>query len=177
MAMAVMPRDEVVAIAEVSRDITARIQAEEETRRLNELFRGYLKSSTENIYCFEIDPPMPMDLTIEEQLDYLYDHTRVAVANAAWARQAGYDGWESIVGLPLDEVVPRAVPENVANVRALAETNYSFNGFVSREPDSQGELRTTLSNQVAEIRDGHLIRTWGTSRDITEQEAAREELA
>ena len=76
-------RDEVVAIAEVSRDITARIQAEEETRRLNELFRGYLESSTENIYCFEIDPPMPMDLTIEEQLDYLYDHTRVAVANAA----------------------------------------------------------------------------------------------
>ena len=93
--------------ADVARDVTPERTLRERLRRSDELFQGYMANSTENIYCFEIDPPMPLDLTVEEQLDYLYDHTRVAVANAAWARQAGYDGWKRIVGLPLDEVVPR----------------------------------------------------------------------
>ena len=167
---------EVVAVAEITRDITNQIIAQEELHRSDKRFRGYLRSSTEAIWGFEIEPPMPMALTIDAQLDYLYDHARIVVANDAWARQAGYNHWEDMIGLRLDEIVPRSDPENVAVIRQLAESNYHLEDFITRDLTKEGELQIILNNHSAEIKNGHLIRTWGTHRDITEQEVARQEL-
>jgi len=111
---------EVVAVAEITQDITNQIVAKEELRRSDKRFRGYLRSSTEAIWGFEIDPPMPMDLTIDAQLDYFYDHARIVVANDAWTRQTGHNHWEDMIGMRLDEIVPRSDPKNVAAFRQLA---------------------------------------------------------
>lgn len=167
---------EVIAVAEITRDITKQIIAQEELRRSDKRFRGYLQSSTEAIWGFEIEPPMPMDLAIDAQLDYLYDHARIVVANDAWTRQTGYDRWEDMIGLRLDEIVPRSDPENEASIRQLAESNYHLENFITHDLNKQGKLQTVLNNHSAEIKNGHLIRTWGAHRDITEQEAARQKL-
>ena len=79
----------IVAVAEVTRDITKKRKSEVELEKNLERFKGYLYSSNEAIFGFEIDPPMPMILTIDEQIDYLYDHARIVVANEAWAKYAG----------------------------------------------------------------------------------------
>jgi len=167
---------EVVAVAEITQDITNQIVAKEELRRSDKRFRGYLRSSTEAIWGFEIDPPMPMDLTIDAQLDYFYDHARIVVANDAWTRQTGHNHWEDMIGMRLDEIVPRSDPKNVAAFRQLAESNYYLQDLITHDLTKQGELQITLNNHSAEIKNGHLIRTWGTHRDITEQEAARQKL-
>jgi len=167
---------EVIAVAEITRDITKQIIAQEELRRSDKRFRGYLQSSTEAIWGFEIEPPMPMDLTIDAQLDYLYDHARIVVANDAWTRQAGYNHWEEIIGLRLDEIVPRSDPENEAAIRQLAESNYHLEDFITDDLTKQGELQIVLNNHYAEIKNGHLTRTWGTHRDITALKKAEEEL-
>jgi PAS domain S-box-containing protein len=167
---------EVFAVAEITRDITEQKIANDKLRHRDEIFKGYMESSTEAIWGFEIDPPMPMELSVDAQLDYLYDHARIAVANVAWARQAGYNSWEDMIGVRLDEIVPRSNPDNIAALRQLAEANYQLENFITHDITKQGELQIILNNHSAEIKNGHLIRTWGTHRDITEQEAARQEL-
>ena len=153
--------DEIVAVAEISRDVTEFKILESELRRNDEMFRGYMENSNESIWCFEITPPMPMDLAIDDQVDYLYDHAHIVLANTAWAGQSGYAHWQDMIGLRLDEIVLRSVLENTATLKDLAPEKYSMKNFISHDYNSQGELRTVLNNHSAEIVDGHLIRTWG----------------
>jgi PAS domain S-box-containing protein len=167
---------EIIALAEITRDITEQKITYDKLRHSDEIFKGYMESSIEAIHGFEIDPPMSLDLSVDEQLDYLYDHACISVANAAWARQAGYEKWENMIGLRLNEIVPRSDPENVASIRQIAESNYHLENFITHDLNKQGELQTVLNNHSAEIKNGHLIRTWGTHRDITELEAARQKL-
>ena len=71
-------------------------RVEESTKALrqsDELFRGYLESSNESFWGFEFNPPLDTTLSVDEQLDYFYSNAQVVVANAAWARQAGYESW------------------------------------------------------------------------------------
>ena len=166
----------IVGAAEITRDITKKKITSDELHHRDEIFKGYMESSTEAIWGFEIDPPMPMELSVDAQLDYLYDHARIAVGNTAWAKQAGYDHWEDMIGLRLDEIVPRSDPENVDAIRQLAESNYHLVDFITHDLTNQGELQISLNNHTPEIKNGYLIRTWGTHRDITEQEEARQKL-
>jgi two-component system sensor kinase FixL len=140
------------------------------------LLRGYLDHSSEAIWCFELNPPMSLSLTVEEQIDYIYDHARVAVANAAWAAQAGYAGWEEMIGLPLDALMPRRAPENMALLRKLSAVNYAQTDLVSQDLSADGRMLTVLNTHSAEIRDGLLVRSWGTLRDITREEHDRARL-
>lgn len=75
--------DTVYAVAEVTRDITEKRNIELTLKKHLELLEGFLRSSTEAIFGFEIDPPMSMDLTIDDQVDYVYEHARVSIANEA----------------------------------------------------------------------------------------------
>lgn len=167
---------QIVAVAEVSRDVTENKTLEFELKNQNELFKGYMQNSTEAIWAYEFNPPMPMDLSIDDQVDYCYSHVRVAVANLTWAKSIGYDRAEDLIGLPLAEVVTRSVPENEAAIRDIAKAEYHLEGVITHDRSRQGELRISLNNLTREIRDGHLIRSWGTHRDITDQENAKLQL-
>lgn len=167
--------NDIYAVAEITRDITDRKTAEFELKKNLEHFKGYLHSSTEGIFSFEINPPMPMTLTIDEQIDYFYDHAHIVVANDAWAKYAGYDKLEDIIELTLEQCVPRSIPENKAIIKKLAESDYILDGFITRETTKQGELRIIHNTHNREIKDGYLIRTWGTARDVTESRAIEEE--
>lgn len=164
---------EVVAVAEICRDITELKSCKVDVSEKAELFQEYLQCGAEPLFCFEMEPPMPMNLSIDEQVDYLYRHTRVGEANQAWAEEAGFSSREELIGLPLDEVVPRIVPENVETIRRIAEANYKLDSFITHDRMQDGTIRTILNNHTALIKDGCLYRTWGGSRDITDQEADR----
>lgn len=167
--------DDVVAVAEITRDVTSERQAQMEQLKLNKLLRGYMDTSFEAINGFKVDPPMPMSLSAEDQVDYLYNHAKVEFANAAWARESGYDRWGDMIGLALDDIVPRTIPENVELLKNLAEVDYRLQGFITHDLNSNGELRIVLNNHTSEIVDGHLVRTWGTQVDITERMREQEE--
>jgi len=163
--------------AELQQEVAERKQTEQRLTVSDERFRALMRNSIEAMWCFEIDPPMSLDLTIDEQLDYLYSHARVAEANTAWAKYAGYDCAEDMIGLDLEACVPRSVPENVAVIEEIAKSGYHLNGFTTYEVTRQGEKRVVRNNHTGVIKDGYLVRTWGTALDVTEQEADQEKLS
>ena len=59
-------------------------------------YRAFIANSSEGIWRFEIDPPIPMTLPEDEQLDMLYQFAYLAECNDAMARMYGYDNASQI---------------------------------------------------------------------------------
>ena len=59
-------------------------------KRSEERYRAFIAQSSEGVSRLEIDPPLPVSLPEEEQIDGLYDGARIAECNDAMARMYGY---------------------------------------------------------------------------------------
>ena len=161
----------------LARDVTARKRAEEELRRSEERYRTFIDQSTEGIWRFELERPMPVDLPDEEQLEHFYRHAYLAECNDAMARMYGFGDASDLVGARVGDLLPRSDPGNVEFLRAAVGAGYRIKDGETRELDRDGNERVILNNLSAVIEDGLLVRVWGTQRDVTEEKEAEEQLA
>ncbi len=165
-----------VGTTEVSRDITTRKIQEKMLQKSEMRYEALMHNSTEAISCFELDPPMPLSLTVDEQLDYIYKHARVAEANMAWAQYAGFSSAKELLNQPLDRLVPRSNPDNENVLKKLAEAKFNLRNFKTFEPDDKRNVHVILNNMVGDISNGHLVCCWTSSVDITDKELALDKL-
>jgi PAS domain S-box-containing protein len=158
--------------AEMRRD---RRRADEELRRSEERYRSFIAQSSEGIWRAELEKPMPPDLSEEEQMEWVYQHFVLAECNETMARMYGYDSPEELVGARFADLIPRE-PGNVEYLRHAIRSGYRVTDAESHELDRYGNSKYFLNNFVGTFEDGHLIRVWGTQRDITERKQAEEAL-
>lgn len=146
-------------------------------RESEERYRAFVKQSTEAIWRFELEQPLPVDLPVEEQIDHFYEHAYLAECNDALARMYGYREAGEITGARLGEMLPRADERNVEYLRALIENNYQLIDAESHELDKEGQPKYFLNNLIGIVEDGKILRAWGTQRDITARKRVEEERA
>jgi PAS domain S-box-containing protein len=153
-----------------------RRRAREELRRSEERYRTFIAQSTEGIWRAEIEVPMDTSLPEEEQFEHLYAHLSFAECNDAMARMYGFERAADMVGLRLGDLIPPDLPENVEFLRGAMRGGYKVIDSESRETDRWGNKKYFLNNFVGFIEDGHLVRVWGTQRDITARKLAEKAL-
>ena len=158
-------------------DVTEEKLVEEELRRSEERYRTFIDQSTEGIWRFELEVPMPVDLPEGEQLEHFYRHAYLAECNDAMARTYGFGSASDLVGARAGDLLPRSVPGNVGFLRAAVGAGYRIKDGETRELDRNGNERVILNNLGGIVEDGLLVRVWGTQRDVTEQKEAEEQLA
>ncbi len=141
----------------------------------NELFRVFMEESIEPIWCFELDKPITIDLPEEEQFDLFYSYAYLKEINNAYAQVVGYERREDLLGMRLSEIMPPSISENTASVKQFIRAGYNLSDFVTVEFYKEKKF-IILNNVRGIIKDGQLFRVWGTSRDITAQKAAEDEL-
>ena len=141
----------------------------------NELFRVFMEESIEPIWCFELDKPITIDLPEEEQFDLFYSYAYLKEINNAYAQVVGYERREDLLGMRLSEIMPHSISENTASVKQFIRAGYNLRDFVTVEFYKEKKF-IILNNVRGIIKDGQLLRVWGTSRDITAQKAAEDKL-
>src|SRR5436309_949949 len=152
----------------IGMDVTDRKRAEER-------YRSFIAQSSEGVPRLEIDPPVPISLPEEEQIDRLYAGARIAECNDAMARMYGYGEASELIGTNLAELHNVNDPTNREQIRAFLRAGYRVTNSETREHDREGRPRVFLNNVVGFIEDGHLVRVWGTQRDVTEQRHLEEQ--
>jgi PAS domain S-box-containing protein len=169
-------KGEVVGGVGVIRDITASHEIEEALRASEERYRAFIANSSEGIWRFELEQPVATYLPEDDQLELFYRQGYLAECNDAMARMYGYDRAEEITGARLGDFVVRDDPKNVEYLRAFIASGYRLTDAVSVEVDREGRQRFFSNNLVAVIKDGLVLRAWGTQRDVTGRMRAEEAL-
>src|SRR5437870_375881 len=146
-----------------------------ERKRAEERYRSFIAQSSEGVSRLEIDPPVPIKLPDEEQIDRLYAGARIAECNDAMARMYGYGEARELVGTRLADLHNVTDPANREQIRAFLRAGYRVSDSETREHDREGRVRVFLNNVVGFIEDGHLVRVWGTQRDVTDQRHLEEQ--
>ncbi len=132
-----------------------------------ERYRAFIEQTSEGVWRCDVRVPIDVRLSEDEQIDLIYAHSYLAECNDAMARMYGLDSAEQIVGVPLSELLPRSDPGNIEYLRAFFRGGYRISDAESHELGRDGESRYFLNNMIGIVRDGHLIRAWGSQRDIT----------
>jgi PAS domain S-box-containing protein len=106
----------------------------------------------------------------------MYKYAYVSEANDAWAHNAGYKYGKELLGLSLDDFMPRSRPESIASLKELIRDNYRVEDWETIEVYKNNTKRIFLNNTVGIIENGFLKGAWCVSRDITERKMAEEAL-
>jgi len=146
-----------------------------ERKRAEERYRSFIAQSSEGVSRLEIDPPVPIKLPDEEQIDRLYAGARIAECNDAMARMYGYDEARELIGTLLADLHNVTDPTNREQIRAFIRAGYRVSDSETREHDREGRPRVFLNNVVGFLEHGHLVRVWGTQRDVTAQRHLEEQ--
>src|SRR5262245_55063282 len=151
----------------------------ERARALNRLkdsddrYRAFLANSSEGIWRYELDEPIPVTLPEDKQIDLFYKRGYIAECNEVFARTHRYSGLDQVLGWRVRGLLVQLEPDIVnAFARAFIRGGYHLIGAESREVDIHGNTKYFLSNLIGIQENGTLTRVWGTQRDITDQKRA-----
>ncbi|HMF01084.1 MAG TPA: PAS domain S-box protein [Terriglobia bacterium] len=145
-------------------------------KQSDDRYRAFIANSSEAIWRFEIEQPIPVAMSLDAQIEMLYKYGYLAECNDAMARMYGYDRADQILGARVGDVMPRSDPQNIAYLQALRRNDYRLTDIETHEVDRYGNTKYFLNNLTAVQENGMLVRGWGMQRDITEQKRAADVL-
>jgi len=158
-------------------DSTEKKNLEIELKNLVKLYSSFIRYSSEGIYLFEMNQPMPVSLPVEEQIRQLYHNGYIRTCNDAFAKMYGYNTGEEMTGI--DQTTLHGGdddPKNIELLRRFINSGYRIMNDVTKETDKDGKELFISNNVVGIIENEKLIRTWGIQSDITSQVLAQQKI-
>ncbi len=142
-------------------------------RESEKRYRNFVKNAGEGIWRIEFPVPIRLSLPVDEQVRLLSTGL-VAECNDALAKMGGFDSVEDVRGLPLSQILPFEDERARKTLRQMVRCRYRVQDLATPHFDRQGRERWILRNVEGVIEDGHLVRLWGCSRDITKRRRAED---
>jgi len=158
-------------------DTTEKKHLELELKNLVDLYSSFIRFSSEGIYLFEMNEPMPVNLPIEKQIKQLYHDGYIRTCNDAFAKMYGYQNGEEMVGTDQQTLHGSDNdPKNIELLRRFIKSGYRIMDDVTKEIDKDGNSLYISNNVVGIVENGFLLRTWGSQRNITTQIHAQQKI-
>ena len=135
-----------------------------------EKYHSFFSQISEGLYRLDLKKPLDTSLSIEEQMDFIYDKMYLADCNLAFVKMYGYKNEEDLIGTTIRELhLPDIYPENKQLLRQFIEDGYTIKEHESKEEDKNGNIHYFLNNSIGILKEGWLLRVWGTQSDITDR--------
>ena len=139
-------------------------------------FRSLVEQYTDSVYCFEFTPPIDTSLPIDEQILLTYDGVLVE-CNGAYAKAIGASSPAQVIGKRyrcMDTVFGIAAHDQM--YRDFARGGYRLVDREDHSTNITGEDRALLLNVTGVVKNGMLLRVWGSEKDILATREAEEKL-
>jgi signal transduction histidine kinase/PAS domain-containing protein len=131
-------------------------------------YRTLFELSSEGIVRWEYEQPIPITLSVDEQLELCYESIRIAEVNNALAQMYEYQKAEDLIGLTPKEFHDRNSDVTQAAMRAWIENGYTCQSLETEEIDRYGRKRYFLNSAISTLENDCVISTWISQVDITE---------
>jgi PAS domain S-box-containing protein len=153
-------------VAIYATDINLRKEAQRTIQQNQERYFNFISQSSEGIWRYELEEPIPIELPADQQIEMVYQHAYLAECNDAMAKMYGFHDAYDLMGSKLELLLPKN-EENLAYLRAFIDSGYKLYDAESKELAKDGSIRYMLNNLIGIVEKGHVTRAWGTQRDIT----------
>lgn len=167
----------------IQRDITdrlkvedARKKAEAALRESEERYRVFVEQSSEGIFRTEHEPPVPVHLPVEKQMELSLASGYIAECNDAMAKMYGLNEAKDLVGKRLSELLIADDPVTREFMATFIQAGYRITDWESHERDAQGHTKIFRNTMMGIVQEGGLVRTWGIQRDVTSRMHLEEQL-
>src|SRR5215467_3365432 len=138
----------------------------------DERYRAFVANTSEGIWRYELDNPIPVTLPEDEQVKLFFQQAYTAQCNEAFARMHGRSSVDEILGERVSILFVRSDAEKIIEyARTFVRSHYHLIGAETREQDPHGNTRYFLSNLTGILQNEALVRIWGTAPDATDQQA------
>jgi PAS domain S-box-containing protein len=179
----IVERGKLVRTWGIQRDISDRLKAEQARRKAEdalreseERYRTFVGQSSEGIFRMEYNPPIPCSLSIADQLAVGLKNGYLAECNDALAKMYGRASARELIGKPLAEFLILHDPATRKFMENFIQSGYQTTDQESYEMDSQGQKKIFRNTMSGVVIDGHWVRTWGITRDVTDRVQLEEQL-
>jgi two-component system cell cycle sensor histidine kinase/response regulator CckA len=157
-------------------EMTESKRTEAALRESEERYRAFIEQTAEAVWRVELEEPVPVNLSVQEQVRRFMATGYLAECNDAMARMYGFDSAGEILGARLPDLLDPSDPKNLDYLGAFVQSGYRLIEAESHERAKDGSDRYFLNNLIGIIENGALCRGWGTQRDITERKWADQAL-
>lgn len=155
--------------------LRTRLELEERMRKTEEKFYTFANITSDGIWLYKTEIPIPVSLPVNEQIKMILEHGYLDWCNDSMAKMYGFEDKEQLIGTPLRETLNPEDPRNVEFLRAFIEGGYNLKNYESYEKDVHGKTHVFLNSLHGTIKNKHLIEAWGSQKDITELKEIEEE--
>lgn len=160
-----------VAAESIAAAISRQVQ-DEALRESERRFKELLNASNDNIYFLEFDPPLSINLPVEEQIDRIYSTCRFVEINYAGEQDLGMSRAD-IIGQPLSIMHSPNDEGHRALMRQLIENGWQITNAESEDIGPDGKKRYWLSHLFSTEEGGCIVRAWGVVNNITSLKQAQ----
>ncbi len=145
----------------------SRVAAESGWRETEDRLQSLIQGTTDAVWCYESPEGIPVDQSLEAQLELVRDMVLVE-ANLAYARARGASGPHAMLGKRMREIA--ITPEaGIRHVYTLLVANGFKRVEAAVESPAPSGVRYLVIESFAVLRDRRLRRLWGSIRDDTER--------
>jgi PAS domain-containing protein len=123
----------------------------------DERYRAFIANSSEAIWRFELDKPIPVTMPEDQQFEMLYQVGYLAECNDAMARMYGHESSEQLVGARVGELLVKSDPQNIAYLRAFRDAGFRLTDAETREVDRYGNTKYFLNNLIGIVEKERLF--------------------
>ena len=157
--------------------MTERDSAIEKARTSDERYRAFVANSSEAIFRTELAEPMPITLPADEQVAWVRKHGFVAECNTAFMVALGVkDAQSPVVGTRLGDH-PTWSKIYIERIREAIRNGYQIRNIEHVVHGPYGLDRVLLVSMIGIVDNGHVVRFWGSARDVTAMREAEAALA
>ena len=149
----------------------------EQARASDERYRAFVANSSEAIFRTELAEPMPVTLSPDDQIAWVRKHGYVAECNTAFMVALGVkDSQSPVVGTRLGDH-PTWSKIYIERIREAIRNGYQVRNIEHVVHGPYGLDRVLLISMIGIVENGHVLRFWGSGRDVTAMREAETALA
>jgi signal transduction histidine kinase len=149
----------------------------EKARTSDERYRAFIANSSEAIFRCELAEPMPVTMSPDEQIAWVRKHGLVAECNTAFMVALGVkDAQSPVVGTRLGDH-PTWSKVYIERIREAIRNGYQVRNIEHVVRGPYGLDRVLLVSMIGIVDGGHVLRFWGSGRDVTAMREAESALA
>lgn len=142
-----------------------------------ERYRAFISQISEGVYRLDLPQSLDTRLPLDDQTNYLYQNLYIGECNPRLAGMYHFASIHELIGKKLKDLSKTELARDLYRlIRSFVESDYNVRDAETRSTDRTGKTKYFNNNITGIIKDGKLIRVWGTQQDITAMKNNQEEL-